>query len=216
MLVVRRYRICDIRAVRHELREHIDSVDAPILICANHLTWIDSLLIQWALASSIDMLMGRGPLTWNLPEQTNFYARRWMRLGCFVGQCIPILRGGDREAQHAILEKVSGLLDVGEVVVLFPEGGRARSGRVELDAITYGAGRIVHAVEDCRVLCIYLRGDRQQSSTVLPARGDSFSVCASLLKPTTEHRGLRAARDISRQIGLQLIQLEAKYHAGRE
>ena len=89
------------------------------------------------------------------------------------------------------------MLSRGDVGLIFPEGGRSRSGRVDADAATYGVGRVVKALPGCRVLCVYLRGEGQTTYTDAPARGERFRVRFASLEPKTEHGGC-AARSRSR------------------
>ena len=58
------------RAVYRELRRRA----APVLVCANHLTLIDSAVIAWALGSPWWYLRHFAALPWNVPERANFAA----------------------------------------------------------------------------------------------------------------------------------------------
>jgi hypothetical protein len=116
----------------------------------------------------------------------------------------------------AVLVRLTHLLARGETVLLFPEGGRSRSGRVEEESATYGVGRLVTGVPGCRVLCVYVRGDRQVGFSDLPARDERFRVCCETLRPTSPSTGLRGARDVSRQIVGALARLERQHFDDRQ
>jgi len=215
--LVRGYRIRDLRAVRRRLLELLEQAPGPVLVCPNHLTWIDSLLVQWALASPGRLFRSFRLFAWNVPEQSNFGSSWLLRLYCYLGKCVPIRRGGDRDEQNLVMEKLRHLLECRELVTIYPEGGRGRNGRITIESITYGVGRIAMTVSDCRVLCVYLRGERQEGSSVLPARGQAFDVELELIdpRPRVRKRGLRAARESSLRIGEELVRLEQRYFAGR-
>ncbi len=213
---VRGYRIADLARARERAAELVDQAAGPVLVCPNHLTWIDSLVLQWALVSPVRILREPRWLAWNVPERRNFYARHWLRLACYLTKCIPVVRGGDREQQKSVIDKVCHALEGGDLVIVFPEGGRTRSGRVDTSEIAYGVGRLARSVEGCSVLCVYLRGDRQHEATVLPRRGETFSVDMSLVRPPTVGRGLRATRETARAIGAELARLEERYFADRQ
>jgi len=115
-----------------------------------------------------------------------------------------------------VLERVAALSVHGEVALIFPEGGRSRSGRVEVDDAAWGVGRIVGALPGCRVLCVYLRGRRQQTWSTVPARGDVLDVEIECIEPKSDARGVRRSRDFSRQIVSQLAQMERKHFDGRQ
>jgi hypothetical protein len=128
---------------------------------------------------------------------------------------VSVPRGGDRREVADVLDRLAHLLRSGETVLVFPEGGRSRSGRVDTAATADGVGRLVKDVEGCRVLCVYLRGDAQRTWSNLPAAGDTFTVATRLVEPRTELRGPRASRDLATQIVRQLAEMEKEYFAAR-
>jgi 1-acyl-sn-glycerol-3-phosphate acyltransferase len=187
----------------------------PLLVCANHLTMIDSALIAWALAPPGFYLRDFSALPWNLPEQTLF-ASTWPRRAlAYVFKCLPIVRGGSRSAVADTIDRFIHLLGSGEAGLLFPEGGRSRSGRVEVERAAYGVGRVVKSLPGCRVLCVYLRGEAQHAYSNLPARGDRLHVRVATIEPKSDHAGLRGSREIARQIAARLAELEVEHFDGR-
>jgi hypothetical protein len=188
----------------------------PLMICGNHLTMVDSALIAWALGSPTWYVLHFSALPWNVPERTNFAVTLTQRVLVYVYKCLPIARGGERGKVADTLTQFAWLLDRGEVGLIFPEGGRSRSGRVEVERAAYGVGRVVKSVPGCRVLCVYLRGDRQDTYTAIPARGDRLRVSLATIEPKTDHTGLRASRDLARQITTQLAEMEREYFDARQ
>lgn len=188
----------------------------PVLLCANHLTLVDSAIIAWALGSPWWFLRHFAALPWNVPERRNFAASRVQRVLVYLMKCVPITRGSDRREIAAALDRLLFLLDRGESVLIFPEGGRSRTGRIERDAATYGAGRLVNVLPGCKVVCVYLRGQSQDSWSELPARGERFEVRVSVLEPRTSQRGLRGSVETSRRILDELVRLEAEHFANTD
>ena len=115
-----------------------------------------------------------------------------------------------------MLDGLRHLMRRGEVVLMFPEGGRSRSGRIDRESVAQGVGRLIKELGDCRVLCVYLRGDKQQSWSHVPAVGDTFSVATRVIEPRTELRGMRGSRDLASQVLDHLVEMEEAYWAGRE
>lgn len=211
-----RYRIHDIEGVRERYRRIRAQSDTPILVCANHLTLVDSFVIAWALGSGFYWLRKPDELPWNTPEATNF-GRTWLtRALIFVAKCIPITRGGAREDVGQVLERVKYLLSRGETALLFPEAGRSRSGRVEESAAAWGVGRIVGAVPGCRVLCVYMRGRQQETWADFPEKGDTLDVEIACIEPKSDAKGVRRSRDLAQQIVRKLVQMEEDYFDARE
>jgi 1-acyl-sn-glycerol-3-phosphate acyltransferase len=210
------YRIHDLVAVREKFARIRRESQAPLLICANHLTMVDSFLVAWALAPIWRYAVHYDELPWNVPERKNFASNVRERFLAWVMKCIPITRGGSRAEVAGVLMRITGLTAAGEVALIFPEGGRSRSGRVEVDDAAWGVGRIVGALPGCRVLCVYLRGRKQETWSQMPARGDVLDVDIACIEPKSDARGVRRSRDFSRQIVAQLAVMERKYFDGRQ
>jgi hypothetical protein len=177
---------------------------------------IDSAIVAWALGSPGWYLVNFSAIPWNLPERRNFAYSPLSELASYVMKCLPITRGGARGEIAEVLGRFIHLLERGEIGLVFPEGGRSRSGRVEIESATPGVGRIVGALPGCSVVCVYLRGDRQEAFGDLPARGERFELRLETMRPRTRHSGLRGSRDIARQIVAKLAKMEAEYFNGRK
>ena len=208
-------RFTDIGSSRRAYREIRASSDGPLLICANHLTLVDSFFIAQALSSNWRFLLDFDSVPWNTPEEVNFANTPFHRLLVYIAKCFPIRRGGQREDVKEVLSRVIHLLRRGEVAVLFPEGGRSRSGRVDPEGGAWGIGRVVASCEGCRVLCVYMRGDAQSSWSAYPARGDTIRVSLALIQPKSDLRGVRRTRDLSEQIVGELVRLESEHFSSR-
>ncbi len=215
MRFLMRYRVKNAGQLRKRFRAMVRENNQPLLICANHLTMADSAVVAWALGGSWWYIFNYSRMPWNLPEYTN-YASLWpSRLAAWLTKCIPVTRGGARQEVSGVIKRVQHLLTRGETALIFPEARRSRTGRVQSDSIAHGVGRILSSVCDCRALCVYVRGDRQKTWSTVPARGDSFYVDFELVKPESEHSGLRRSRDLAEQIVARLARMEQKYFARR-
>jgi hypothetical protein len=202
--------------LRAEFRRIRSETPDPLMVCTNHLTMIDSFIVAWALASPWTYLWDFDALLWNTPERTNFAYNIPNRVLAFFAKCIPITRGGERGSVAKVLNRVSYLLGRGEMALLFPEGGRSRSGRVEVDSGAWGVGRIVGSLPKCRVLCVYMRGDRQETWSSTPERGDTIRLRLACIEPKSDSRGARRSRDLSQQIISQLARMEDAYFDDRK
>jgi len=210
------YRIRNASHLRRRFRAMLRESDGPVLICSNHLTMVDSALVAWALGGTWWSVFNFRWVPWNLPETRNFASGGISQLAVWLTKCIPIRRGGRRQDVSTIIRRVQHLLTHGETALIFAEGGRSRTGRVQTDSIAHGMGRIASSVAGCRALCVYLRGDRQSSWSALPVIGDSFYVDIDMFQPTSERSGMRRSRDFARQIADRLVSMEEKYFARRQ
>lgn len=214
MRVVRQNRVKNLGEVRRRFRE-IARARRPIVVCANHLTMVDSFYLHWALCSPLDTMLRFRLLAWNVPAVENFKRRAPISLLTYLAKTVPIDRAGTPEHHRAVIGKLGYLLRKGELVTIFPEAGRSRSGRVEPAEVAYGVGQLLRDVPDALVVCAYIRGDGQETWGAQPAKGDEIEVDLETLEPRTSARGLRASRDLSRQIIAKLKQMEDRYFARR-
>ncbi|MBI2892236.1 MAG: 1-acyl-sn-glycerol-3-phosphate acyltransferase [Deltaproteobacteria bacterium] len=199
MRCLRGHRIVGMPAARRTYREAL-ARGRPTLVCANHLTMYDSIYLHHGLAPLTDYFFDFRRFAWNLPAVENFTSSLFLRSLVFLSKCIPIDRKGDAAHHERVLAQVRHVVREGHVCTIFPEGGRSRTGRVEPDNVTYGIGHILRALERPQVLCAYLRGERQRTWGEVPAWGDTLHLSVQLMEPTTGHTGLRAARDLARQV----------------
>lgn len=211
-----RYRIANHQQIREHYRKIRAQSDAPLVICGNHLTLVDSFLMAWALGSGLYWLSHPDELPWNTPESKNFGRTRFARALIFIAKCIPITRGGAREGVGNVLERVKHLLLRGETALLFPEAGRSRSGRVQEGSGAWGVGRVVGSVPGCRVLCIYLRGRQQETWGDFPIKGDIMDVSLACIEPKSDLRGARRSRELAQQVVRELVRMEESYFDARQ
>jgi 1-acyl-sn-glycerol-3-phosphate acyltransferase len=209
--VIKRLSVRDADAVRARFRKLVEAEPGPILICSNHLTLLDTIIIVWALAPLHHYLSHYAHFPWSVPERANFSRTWFWRVTSFLGKCVYVTRGGPREEVKRTLGQIAYLLRSGELVSIFPEGGRSRTARVDTENFTYGVGQIVQAVPEARVLCVYLRGRMQEGYTDYPHTGDEYVVDLEMLHPITSSTGLRGARDLATQIIRKLAEMEARY-----
>lgn len=210
-----RYRIKRHAEIRRQFRE-IAECKQSLLVCANHLTMIDSVILIWAFASLWRYAIDYRLFCWNLPAVENTRKHKSWRVITYLSKCLLIDRLGGAAHTGSVLAKVCNLLRRGECAMLFPEGTRSRTGRVDPSAVTYGAGKILQEVPDCRVLCVYLRGKGQETYSDFPKYGEIFEIDLAVIKPVSTHGGLRGARDLSRQIVEKLKIMEEQRFQGKK
>ncbi|SEM61748.1 1-acyl-sn-glycerol-3-phosphate acyltransferase [Syntrophus gentianae] len=210
------YRVRDIRKIRHKCHELFKIHEGPWIICANHLTMIDSAILAYVIAPVRRYVFNYKILPWNVPERANFQRNLFLTVLCYLSKCIPISRGGDRREVKSTLEQCLSVLKSEQNVLIFPEGGRSRVGHVDTENFSYGIGQLIESCEECKVLCIYLRGDGQETYSNLPRWGEKFSVRIDVIEPApTELTGRRAHRHYAAQCIQQLALMEEQHFASR-
>ena len=185
----------------------------PVVVCANHLTMVDSIYLHHAFASITDYLVSFRRFSWNVPAIENFKKNPFLRAVTYLGKTIPIDRSGDASHLKKVLEKIKYVVSHGDVCTLFPEGGRSRTGRVDPAKVTFGVGHILRDLDRPLVLCAYLRGARQETWSSVPARGDTLHLSVEVLEPKTQDKGLRASKDLARQVIAKLKDMEDAHFA---
>ncbi|MBF0452142.1 MAG: 1-acyl-sn-glycerol-3-phosphate acyltransferase [Candidatus Magnetomorum sp.] len=202
------YKIKNLHAIRHEIKTLQQNHKGPWIICANHLTMIDSVLLAYAMYPFYHYLFRYGHIPWNIPEKKNVNKIRVVAILCYLFKCIPVIRGGNRDDVNRSLARCHYVLENGGSLLIFPEGTRSRSGLIDMQNLQYGVGRLVHSIPGCRVLCIYMRGEEQKTYSNFPKFNDNFSLYLSSYKAESRFKGLKAYRDCSFQIIDQLIGME--------
>lgn len=210
------YRVRDLRKIRKECTRLFQDHQGPWILCANHLTNIDSIILAYALAPMHYYMMHFGSLPWNLPERANFQRNLFSTAMCYLTKCIPVSRGGEREEMKRVLEKCLFVLSRKQHVLIFPEGGRSRTGRINRETFSYGVGRFVSECENCKILCIYMRGEGQKHYSNIPCLGEHFTITTEVFLPIrSDETGLRVQRRYAEEIIHHLARMEEQYFAAR-
>jgi 1-acyl-sn-glycerol-3-phosphate acyltransferase len=209
---IRNNKLLGVPQARQAYRQALAS-GRPTLVCANHLTMVDSGFLHWALAPIPEYLRHFDRFSWNVAALEHFDRNPFLKTLVFLAKTVPIDRSGDEAHRKAVVDKLRWLVSHGEVLTIFPEGTRSRSGRIDPASVTYGVGQILKDLDRPQVLCAYLRGRKQQGMSGVPAWGDTLELTVELLEPTTREVGLRAVRDLSRQVILKLKAMEDSWFA---
>ena len=208
------YRVRDLKKLRRQVRHIYQDYKGPWLICPNHLTMIDSVVISYGLLSLFDHVFRFRNVPWNVPERKNFHKNIILVVLCYLMKCIPVDRGGSREKVQRLLDKCIRVLDWGQSLLVFPEGTRSRIGTIDTENFSYGVGRLIDEQKETRVLLVYLRGDRQETYGFIPRFGERFTMAVEAFTPErTEGGGLRAQRAYAAEIVERLAAMEERYFA---
>jgi hypothetical protein len=210
--LIARYRIRN----KSELREKANLLmaeagDRPTIICSNHLTLIDSMIITWAICPPVASIVNFKRVPWHMPEFANFAKNFALKFMCYLGKSIFVKRGGGSKERRKSMDQIHWLLDNGHVFCMFPEGGRSRSGRVQTDSATYSVGEMIQQHPTAKVLTMYIRGDEQKTWGKWPKFGTTVEADIRELKIGEIEQGRKGARDISIRIIEDLIKLETEY-----
>ena len=179
LVFVGRYRIDNLK----EIRTRVEAVliesrknQAPLLLCSNHLTFIDSILLLWAFAPVWRYLVDYERFFWNVPAADIFAKAPLFKWIGILGKCIFVHRTGSVKHKVEVFETLRYLLSSGRTVFLFPEGRRSRSGLVEADRLTAGTARLALQVPKCRLFCFYVRSDLQSAYSEYPPRSSHIHI----------------------------------------
>jgi 1-acyl-sn-glycerol-3-phosphate acyltransferase len=213
---LRGYRIRDLKRIRDGVARLQKEHEGPWIVCPNHLTMIDSVLISYGMVSLGDHILRFRRVLWNLPERDNFQRNIFLAVVCYLAKCLPVNRGGSREELQRLLDRCRRVLAWKQSLLIFPEGGRSRTGRVDRENFSYSVGRFLDENPSCRVMLVYLRGDGQTAFGTMPRFGDHFTMYVEAFDPERgDGGGLRLQREYARRIVERLAEMEDKYFAGR-
>jgi len=137
-----------------------------VLLLGNHISWIDWAIVQLACPRPVRFVMIK-----------SIYERWYLNWFFKLFGCVPISQGVESRRS---LDIVTELLDKGQVVCLFPEGGISRNG--QLAQFRRGFEHAASQTEsDIKILPFYLRG----------LWGSAFSRASSLFKRGSKASGKR-------------------------
>jgi phosphopantetheinyl transferase (holo-ACP synthase) len=213
----------DVDRLRAEIWAKLDAHPGPVIWAANHLTLIDSFLVYWAVFPVSRVLEDRR-IPWSTPEYTNYYKlggpfqSAFLRGLLYLCRCIPFLRGGEDAQSESwrqkAFEKCAWVLKQGGAVFVYPEAGRSRSGWLEPRRPKDFLGRLALEAPDAKFLVVYLRSERQISTTACPPRGDRIRMAVDLID------GARPAetnpREISQRLFNRLAELQLDWWKGSD
>ena len=205
-----KYKIRNLKEIRKTYQQLTDT-NQPVMICPNHLTMADSNIQIWAFGKMPWYFLHYKRLSWNVPAVENFKSTWTRSIITYLGKCIPVDREGTKEHHDMVLNKTIYLMKQGHVFTYFPEGGRSRKARIDMDNIRYGVGKLLADIPNAKVICVYMRGDAQEGHSEVPAKGDTLTIKLKEVNPTSKSSGLRAHRDISQQIMQSLKEMEDEY-----
>ena len=209
------YRIENMAEIRREFKKiwaEKERSGKPLIICANHLTFIDSALMIWALASNTWYLFNYRAFMWNIPAGDFFKKKLHYHATLYLTKCIFIDREGSPAHKNAILNLCRYLLAKGNIVLVFPEGQRSRTGIFDVDRLRFGVGKILTSFEEAQVLCIYIRGDKQKKYTNYPPKGSKFTMKMKVIEPDLRN-GVKKQASISvvKEIGQTIKTMENEF-----
>ena len=141
-LVVRRYKIKDRANIRRQFQQLLKKNEGPFLICANHLTFADTFVILWGLNSGWNFWVRFYSFPWNIPSAKLAHASFSARFMSYLAKTIPIHLDKKHANAKSVLKKLVYLLKRKNFVMLFPEGTRSTTGRLNMENYGYGAGQI--------------------------------------------------------------------------
>lgn len=218
MKYVRGYRIENMAAIRKQFREiweQRERENIPLVICSNHLTFIDSAILIWAFASNWWYVFNYRAFMWNIPAGDFFKKKFIYHAVLYLTKCIFIDREGTSAHKNAILNLCRYLLAKGNIVLIFPEGQRSRTGRFDTERLRFGTGKIINALGKANVLCVYVRSPKQTTFSNYPPKGSNFQIQMEVISPdlSGESSPKRASMVAVRQIGAKIEEMEANFFA---
>lgn len=216
-LVWKIYRLSvpQLKQLRKDFQQILAAGSGPMLICSNHLTLVDSVIQAVFFNSCWGYWWNFSQMAWNVPEKKNV-TRSWpWRLICFLGKCIPVERNTAGPKAKKSLAKMLYVLRRGDLLSIFPEGRRSRSGNVEQIDFSYGPGQLLQHLPHARVLCVYMRATKGPSFSDFPQKGEEFYMRIASFQPSSMLEGRKKIKDLSGQIIAQLVQMEQEF-LGRE
>ena len=133
----------------------------------------------------------------------------------YFGKCIHVSRSQGSFKKQNLVNKITFFRNTKQVLSIFPEATRSRSGRIEPEQTSYGVGEIMEHLSNIKVLCLYLRGSSQGSYSNFPKRGEKFHATLEEISPQSNLTGRKRQKDLSLQVINHLKGMEDSYFAHR-
>lgn len=188
----------------------------PLLVCPNHLTFIDSILLIRAFGNHFLYPFQWRKHIWNLAAVDHVQGFVF-RMITYISKCLYIDRNADKDHKHVILGVAAKMLQEGEIVMIFPEGKRSRTGRFDDSKLAYGIGKLITELGEARVLCTYLRSPAQgDKPSNFPPRGARYQILYDLRVYKASEWGENPVEAIMRDIAQHMMALEAKYFTSQD
>ena len=176
--------------------------EGPAVLCANHLSFFDSVLIMMTIDRPI-YFIGKAD-----------YLGSWKSRRLFPAMgMIPIDRDNGAKAMLA-LDVAAEVLHAGALLCVFPEGTRSRDGRLHRGYI--GAARLAIRV-GCPILPVGIVGTREiqppGARLPRPRRSCSISIGAPLVTTDVEMNSRRStARALTNELMVRIAELSGQQY----
>lgn len=207
-----RYRIenlKELRAMYHALAKE----PGPLMICCNHLSYMDPVLLHHAFGNHWKFFWNYKAYPWNLAA-SEYATNPVFGPVCWFSKVMFIRRGARPKYLEDLFQVVSELLANGEVVNIFPEGRRSRTGRFDSRKLAFGIGQILTRVpKDFTVLCVYLRAKENAGFGSFPKPGTEFVVRYQAVKFSQLASTKEAGILVTQKIAHQILELENRFFA---
>lgn len=199
-----------------------------LLIISNHMTLIDSHLIQNFILEIIGGTLGVlnnnfRPLIWNLPAIENINLLKSLfdfktRIFHFCIRNLYINRNNTDESSKT-LKQVANMTSNGSIFLIFPEAGRTRKDEFDENDMTPGAAKVLL---DCEkdsgklpgLLTIYCRAKDQIGHSNLPTTFNIkvFAEYNESFPISKEQSPLRKRKNLTVFMGKSIKKLQEKFH----
>lgn len=216
LFVYQQYKVPNLKYIRKRFKAIRNKLTGSLLVCPNHLTYIDSVILLFIFGSFWDYILNFNTFMWNFPKIDHIKNNLLYKTICYLGKCIFIDFDVKTNNSKLVLKKAACLLAHKEYILLFPEGQRTTTGTIDLNNFTYGVGKLVAEIPNIKVLCVYLRGDSQKTSSNFPKKKEIFYCKIKLIKRqklihNNNINSVRAYKDISKNIINVLSSMEQQY-----
>jgi 1-acyl-sn-glycerol-3-phosphate acyltransferase len=220
LLERRGHEVDELEELRARVWSWLDAHDGPVIWVANHLTQLDTWLVMDSIFSYRTSFRA-SRIPWSLPRTSLFFREgggvhaKLLRLWMFLGRGIPIDREGDdaqavASRERALRACVHVLRGRGSVF-LFPEADLSPNGWLDRCRPRDFVGQLATEVPRAAVLCLYLRGETQSLSSLLPRKGERFRILADWISP--DWRDSTSPRAISQMVFDRLATLQGQWFA---